>query len=120
MLLTLGILFGCLVTVIALSLGDLIVDLVVDQGLLPVSSGTLISVVRWPILLLFASFLVQQLYYLLPDQRPRWRLTSTGSVSAVLARCSPLVFLQNRLATLQMKRLEAGMPGACGAADSFP
>jgi len=84
MLLTLGALMGFLITVIALSLGDLIVDLVVDAGLLPLSSGTLISIVRWPILLLVSSFLVQQLYYLLPDQRPRWRLTSTGSVSAVL------------------------------------
>jgi len=85
MLLTLGALLGFVITVVALSLGDQIVDLVVDLGWIPVSSGTLISIVRWPILLLVASFLVQQLYYLLPDHRPRWRFTSTGSVTAVLS-----------------------------------
>jgi len=85
MLLTLGALLGFVITILALSLGDLIVDLVVDRGLIPVSSGTLISVVRWPILLFTASFLVQQLYFLLPDQRPRWRFMSTGSVTAVLS-----------------------------------
>ena len=85
MLLTLGALLGFVITVVALSLGDHIVDLVVGQGWIPLSSGTLISIVRWPILLLVASFLVQQLYYLLPDQRPRWRLISTGSVTAVLS-----------------------------------
>jgi len=84
MLLTVGAFFGFLVTVLALSLGDLIVDMVVNLGWLPLNSGTIISIVRWPILLLVSSFLVQQLYYLLPDHRPRWRVTSTGSVSAVL------------------------------------
>ena len=84
MLLTLGALLGFLITIIALSLGDLIVDLVVDLGLIPLSSGILISAVRWPILLFIASFLVQQLYFLLPDERPRWRFMSTGSVTAVI------------------------------------
>ncbi|MBJ93042.1 MAG: hypothetical protein CMP23_01055 [Rickettsiales bacterium] len=84
MLLTLGALAGVPLTILLLSLGDEIVDLVVSYGLLPLSSGALISAVRWPILLVTASFLVQQLYYLLPDQRPRWRFMSTGSVSAVL------------------------------------
>ena len=85
MLLTLGALLGFVITILALSLGDRVVDLIVDRGLIPVSSGTLISVVRWPILLFIASFLVQQLYFLLPDQRPRWRFMSTGSVTAVLS-----------------------------------
>jgi len=84
MLLTLGAFIGFLITIIALSLGDHIVDFVVGRGLLRVTSGTLISIVRWPILLFIASFLVQQLYFLLPDQRPRWRFMSTGSVSAVI------------------------------------
>ena len=39
---------------------------------------------------------------------------------AVLARSRSQKILQIQSATLQMRRLEAGMPGASGAVDSFP
>ena len=84
MALTLVALLAIVPAVLALSIGDHVVDWVVDQGWLPVEQGVLIAVVRWPILLIFASALVQQLYYLLRDQRRNWRLLSAGSVAAVV------------------------------------
>lgn len=82
--LTIVALGGIIVAVILLSAGDQIVGAIVEQGWLPISSGVLIATVRWPVLLLFGAFLVQQLYHHLPDTRPRWRAVSTGSVFAVL------------------------------------
>jgi membrane protein len=41
-------------------------------------------VIRWPLLTCLGAFGIQQLYYLLPDSRPRWRAISTGSLFAVL------------------------------------
>lgn len=84
MLLTVSALLGIIVAVIALSLGDRAVALIVEKGLIPVGRGLLINAVRWPVLLVLTSFLVQQLYYLLPDKRPRWRPITSGSVLAVL------------------------------------
>jgi len=82
--LTVFALVGGVVAVLLLSLGDNIVGAIVEKGWLPISSGVLIVTVRWPVLLLLGAFFVQQLYYLLPDIRPRWRAVSTGSVCAVL------------------------------------
>lgn len=81
---TTGTLAGVVVAVLALSLGDWFVEQIVARRLIPVSSGTLIIVVRWPLLTLLCAFGVQQLYYLLPDNTPRWRPISTGSLLAVL------------------------------------
>lgn len=83
-MLTGTMLLGVVLAVLALSLGDNAVALVVEKGWLPISSGVLIVTVRWPVLLLLGAFFVQQLYYLLPDQRPRWRAISFGSLLAVL------------------------------------
>lgn len=82
--LTVCALLGGAITVLLLSLGDNIVGAIVERGWLPISSGVLIVTVRWPVLLLLGAFFVQQLYYLLPDIRPRWRAISTGSVCAVI------------------------------------
>jgi membrane protein len=82
--LTLLALLGIVFAVLTLSLGDRIVALIVERGLLRVERGLLINAIRWPVLLVLSSFLVQQLYYLLPDVRPRWRAISPGSVLAVL------------------------------------
>ncbi len=82
--LTVMALMGGVLAVLLLSLGDNIVGVIVEKGWLPISSGVLIVTFRWPILLLLAAFLIQQLYYLLPDHRPRWRAVSMGSVCAVL------------------------------------
>lgn len=82
--LTVVALGGVVVAVVLLSLGDQIVGEIVRRGWLPISSGILIAVFRWPVLLLLGAFLVQQLYHLLPDVRPRWRPVSSGSVLAVL------------------------------------
>ncbi len=79
-----SMLAGVLIAVLALSLGDNLVGWVVERGWLPISSGVLIVTVRWPVLLLLGAFFVQQLYYLLPDHRPRWRAISFGSIMAVL------------------------------------
>ncbi|HCP46427.1 MAG TPA: hypothetical protein DIU15_10310 [Deltaproteobacteria bacterium] len=85
MALTLAALLGVILAVLALSLGDWIVDLIVYYGWLPVRSKVLVLTVRWPLLLMVSSFLVQQLYYVLPDQRPRWRVISVGSLFAVVS-----------------------------------
>ncbi len=82
--LTVVALAGIVTAVILLSVGDQIVAVIVEKGWLPISSGVLIATFRWPVLLLLGAFLVQQLYHLLPDQRPRWRAISTGSILAVL------------------------------------
>jgi membrane protein len=82
--LTIVALAGIVAAVVLLSLGDQIVGAIVEKGWLPISSGVLIVVFRWPVLLLLGAFLVQQLYHLLPDVRPRWRAVSTGSLLAVL------------------------------------
>ncbi|MEE2829732.1 MAG: YihY/virulence factor BrkB family protein [Myxococcota bacterium] len=84
MVLTTGTLGAVVIAVLALSLGDWNIEQVIARNLIPVSSGTLIIVVRWPLLLLLGAFGIQQLYYLLPDVRPRWRPISTGSIFAVL------------------------------------
>jgi len=83
--LTLLALLGIIVAVLALSLGDQLVLWIVSRGWLPISSGALIVAVRWPLLLVIGAFLVQQLYFLLPDVRPRWRAISTGSLFAVVS-----------------------------------
>jgi membrane protein len=82
--LTTATLLLVILAVLALSLGDWVVEQIMARQVIPVSSGTLIIVIRWPLLTLLAAFGIQQLYYLLPDQRPRWRAVSTGSVFAVL------------------------------------
>ncbi len=56
-----------------------------QYGRRTISSGALIVAVRWPLLLVIGAFLVQQLYFLLPDVRPRWRAISTGSLFAVVS-----------------------------------
>jgi len=84
MVLTLFVLLCTVVAIAALSFGDELVGRVVEKGLLPVKTAVLIVVVRWPILLVLASFGVQQLYFLLPDRRPTWRPWSVGAVVAVL------------------------------------
>jgi membrane protein len=83
-LLTTATLILVIVAVLSLSLGDWIVERIMAHDLIPVSSGTLIIIVRWPLLTLLSAFGIQQLYYLLPDQRPRWRPISSGSLLAVL------------------------------------
>ncbi|MCO4769481.1 MAG: YihY/virulence factor BrkB family protein [Deltaproteobacteria bacterium] len=83
--LTILVLTSFLLAVLGITMGDWAVDLLVRYELLPVGKGTALTVVRWPLLLLLASFLVQQLYFLLPDRRPRWRPITTGSVFAVVA-----------------------------------
>ncbi len=82
--LTLGVTTTFLLAVLSLTMGDWAVGILVRYELLPVGQGTAIAIVRWPLLLVLASFLVQQLYYLLPDQSPRWRFISTGSLFAVV------------------------------------
>ena len=82
--LTVTALLGIVLAVLTLSLGDRVVAFVVEQGYLRVERGLLINAVRWPVLLLLSSFLVQQLYFLLPDVRPRWRPITSGSILAVL------------------------------------
>lgn len=82
--LTVTALMGIIVAVLTLSLGDRVVEEIVGRGYIRVERGLLINAVRWPVLLLLSSFLVQQLYYLLPDVRPRWRPISSGSLLAVL------------------------------------
>ena len=82
--LTLGALLGIVVAVLTLSLGDRIVALIVERGVIRVERGLLINSIRFPVLLLISSFLVQQLYFLLPDVRPRWRAITSGSMLAVL------------------------------------
>jgi membrane protein len=84
MLLTASALLAIVVAVVGLSIGDELVGWVAGRGWLPLDSAVVILAVRWPALLVLSSFLVQQLYYLLPDVRPRWRPISTGSVLAVL------------------------------------
>ena len=85
MALTLLALVGLVAAVLALTLGDRIVDFVVMLDLLPVDSRVIVLTVRWPVLLLLCSFLVQQLYFLLPDQRARWRPLSAGAILAVVS-----------------------------------
>jgi len=85
MLLTILVLLTFLIAVLGLTTGDFVVELLVEYELMPMARGTAIKLVRWPLLLLIASFLVQQLYFLLPDRRPRWRLISSGSIFAVVA-----------------------------------
>jgi membrane protein len=82
--LTTATLILVIVAVLGLSLGDWFVEQIMARQIIPVSSGTLIIVVRWPLLTLLSAFGIQQLYYLLPDHRPRWRAISTGSLFAVL------------------------------------
>jgi membrane protein len=82
--LTTATLILVIVAVLGLSLGDWFVEQIMARQIIPVSSGTLIIVVRWPLLTLLSAFGIQQLYYLLPDHRPRWRAISTGSLVAVL------------------------------------
>jgi membrane protein len=82
--LTVAALAGGVLAVLLLSLGDDIIAAVVERELLPIGAGVLIATLRWPVLLVLGSFFVQQLYFLLPDVRPRWRAISTGSVCAVL------------------------------------
>jgi len=82
--LTTATLILVIVAVLGLSLGDWIIEQIMARQVIPVSSGTLIIVVRWPLLTLLSAFGIQQLYYLLPDHRPRWRAISTGSLFAVL------------------------------------
>jgi len=82
--LTTATLLLVIIAVLSLSLGDWVVEQIMARQVIPVSSGTLIIVVRWPLLSLLGAFGIQQLYYLLPDQRPRWRPISTGSLFAVL------------------------------------
>ena len=84
MALTVLVLVGFLVAVFGLTVGNNIVAWLIASEWLPVGQGTLIVVVRWPLLFLLAAFLVQQLYYLLPDRSPRWRALSAGSMLAVL------------------------------------
>jgi len=83
LILTTATLLLVILAVLTLSLGDWIVEQIMARQLIPVSSGTLIIVIRWPLLTLLAAFGIQQLYYLLPDHRPRWRPISTGSLFAV-------------------------------------
>ena len=82
--LTTGTLVLVVIAVVALSLGDRVVAEVVNREWIPLSSGMLINVVRWPLLTGISAFGIQQLYYLLPDVRPRWRPISFGSLFAVL------------------------------------
>jgi membrane protein len=84
MLLTMSALGVIILAVLTLSLGDRVVALIVEKGYLRVEKAILINAVRWPVLLILSSFLVQQLYFLLPDVRPRWRLITSGSLLAVL------------------------------------
>jgi membrane protein len=82
-LLTTATLILVIVAVLSLSLGDWVVERIIAHDLIPVSSGTLIIIIRWPLLTLLSAFGIQQLYYLLPDQRPRWRAVSSASLLAV-------------------------------------
>ena len=84
MVLTVGVLFGFLVAVFGLTLGNRLVQTLVEHGWLDVGPSLLILAVRWPLLFVLATFFVQQLYYLLPDRRPRWRPVSSGAVLAVM------------------------------------
>lgn len=82
--LTLVVLAGLVVAIFGLTVGNRIIAWLVVKEWLPVGQGTLIVVIRWPLLFVLASFLVQQLYFLLPDRSPRWRFLTTGSMVAVL------------------------------------
>lgn len=82
--LTLFVLGAVVVFIVALSFGDNLVAGIVARDLIPVGTGVLIVIVRWPVFLVLSSVGVQQLYFLLPDRRPRWRIVSVGSVLAVL------------------------------------
>ncbi len=84
MALTVLVLTGFLIAVFGLTIGNRIVAWLVVREWIPLAQGTLIAFVRWPLLFLLASFLVQQLYYLLPDRSPRWRPLSSGAMFAVL------------------------------------
>jgi len=92
--LTGAVLLTLLLAVLALTTGDWIVGLLVRWDLLPLGKGTAIAIVRWPLLFTLASFLVQQLYYLLPDSRPRWRPFTTGAAFAVLGIVSATFVLR--------------------------
>jgi membrane protein len=82
--LTVTVLVGILLAVVSLSLGDRVVALLIETGGLPLQRGLTINAVRWPVLLMLSAFLVQQLYSLLPDERPRWKPWSSGAFVAVL------------------------------------
>ena len=84
MALTVLVLTGFLIAVFGLTVGNQIVAWLVAKEWIPLGQGTLIIVVRWPLLFVLAAFLVQQLYYLLPDRSPRWKFMTGGSMLAVL------------------------------------
>jgi len=84
MALTVLVLLGFVVAVVGLTLGNRVVAWFVARDWLPLEQGTLIVAVQGPLLFVLAAFLVQQLYYLLPDRSPRWRFFTAGSMLAVL------------------------------------
>lgn len=83
--LTLGVFLLLVLTIALLTLGDVIIRWLMANDMLPIGPGTAIIIARYPLLLVVLSFLVQQLYYLLPDARGRWRPFSAGSVFAMIS-----------------------------------
>lgn len=112
MLLTVLVLLTFLIAVLGLTTGDFVVEVLVRYELMPVARGTAIKLVRWPLLLLISSFLVQQLYFLLPDRRPRWRLISAGAVFAVLGWVVCTYGMRSFAATLFANNVAYGSLGS--------
>ena len=81
--LTLCVLLSIVAGVVALGIGDRVLHFLDAYGLRSPSSGVA-AVSWWFLLLVGSSFAVQQLYHLLPDQRPPWRPWSVGAVAAVV------------------------------------
>ncbi len=101
-----------LFAVLGLTTGDWIVQMLVSYELLPLAQGTAIAIVRWPLLFLLAAFLVQQLYFLLPDRHPRWRPITTGSVFAVVAWVVATSVLQTFAAGIMARNVAYGSLGS--------
>jgi membrane protein len=98
--------------VVTLAVGDHVVAFLVSRGGLKDSSGLLIAAFRWPVLLLISTFFVQQLYYLLPDVRPRWRPWSTGAFVAVLGSVGTTIALGKVASTFLRYNLAYGALGS--------
>lgn len=110
--LTMGVLLTFLFAVLGLTLGDWIVGLLISWEMLPVGQGTAIVVVRWPILFVLSTFLVQQLYFLLPDKRPRWRPMSIGSAVAVTAWVLSTFLMREFAASIMARNVAYGSLGS--------
>jgi membrane protein len=85
-LLSLGMTFGALLFVVVALAGIIVVPVVLNFLWLGQGTETLISLARWPILLVAITLLLAVLYRYGPSRQPaRWRWVSYGGIFAAIA-----------------------------------